>query len=169
MEGGGKKEAEGVDRRPVSDGQSVSADSAASAILDWNVFQEAVSSEYPNIAPFLEMGRFVGCEGDHVLIGFAKQGTVGRAMLEKPDNIQALARLGERLVGRLLRFRVVELTETDAPGPTMGEVRAAKQAEERMILFQQARAHPLVRQALELFGGELTEVRPRPLPQEVQE
>jgi DNA polymerase-3 subunit gamma/tau len=169
MEGGGKAEAEGVDRRPVSDGQSVSADSAASAILDWNVFQEAVSSEYPNIAPFLEMGRFVGCEGDHVLIGFAKQGTVGRAMLEKPDNIQALARLGERLVGRLLRFRVVELTETDAPGPTMGEVRAAKQAEERMILFQQARAHPLVRQALELFGGELTEVRPRPLPQEVQE
>jgi hypothetical protein len=38
-----------------------------------------------------------------------------------------------------------------------------------MILFQQARAHPLVRQALELFGGELTEVCPRSLPQEVQE
>ena len=147
----------------------VSAESVTPAILDWNSFQEAVSSEYPNIAPFLEMGRFIGCESDHVLIGFAKQGTVGRSMLEKPDNIQALARLGERLVGRPLRFRIVELAEPDASGPTMGELRAAKQAEERMILFQQARAHPLVRQALELFGGELTEVRPRSLPQEVQE
>jgi DNA polymerase-3 subunit gamma/tau len=158
-----------ADGPPASQDETTLTESVMPAVLDWNGFQEAVSSEYPNIAPFLEMGRFIGCESDHVLIGFAKQGTVGRAMLEKPDNIQALARLGERLVGRPLRFRIVELAETDAPGPTMGELRAAKQAEERMILFQQARAHPLVRQALELFGGELTEVRPRSLPQEVQE
>jgi DNA polymerase-3 subunit gamma/tau len=172
MEGKDRTTVENAGERPVSSdtyGHLVPADSAGPAVLDWNSFQEAVSSEYPNIAPFLEMGRFVGCEGDLVLIGFAKQGTVGRAMLEKPDNIQALARLGERLVGRPLRFRIVELTEADPSGPTMGELRAAKQAEERMILFQQARAHPLVRQALELFGGELTEVCPRSLPQEVQE
>ena len=169
MEDGGRTQAENAGGRPVSYGQSVSADSAEPTLLDWNIFQETVSSEYPNIAPFLEMGRFIGCESDQVLIGFAKQGTVGRAMLEKPDNIEALVRLGERLVGRPLRFRVVELAETDASGPTMAELRAAKQAEERMVLFQQARAHPLVRQALELFGGELTEVRPRSLPQEVQE
>jgi DNA polymerase-3 subunit gamma/tau len=169
MEDGGRTNMEDAGGRAVSQSRSVPGDSGGPTVLDWNTFQEAVSSEYPNIAPFLEMGRFIGCESDHVLIGFAKQGTVGRAMLEKPDNIQALARLGERLVGRPLRFRIVELAETDAPGPTMGELRAAKQAEERMILFQQARAHPLVRQALELFGGELTEVRPRSLSQEVQE
>ncbi|HET6674734.1 MAG TPA: DNA polymerase III subunit gamma/tau, partial [Nitrospiraceae bacterium] len=75
------------------------AASVVPASLDWSIFQEAVSSEYPNIAPFLEMGRFLGLEGNQVLIGFAKQGTVGRAMLEKPDNIHALALLGERLVG----------------------------------------------------------------------
>jgi DNA polymerase-3 subunit gamma/tau len=143
--------------------------SAMPAVLDWNIFQEAVSSEYQNIAPFLEMGRFLGLEGNQVLIGFAKQGTVGRAMLEKPDNIQALVCLAERLIGHPLRVRIVELTETDDPGPTMKELRAAKEAEEQMILFQRARAHPLIRQALELFGGELTEVCPRSLPQEVQE
>jgi DNA polymerase-3 subunit gamma/tau len=143
--------------------------SAVPAVLDWNKFQEAVSSEYLNIAPFLEMGRFLGLEDNQILIGFTKQGTVGRAMLEKPDNIQALARLGERLVGHPLRVRIVELTETDNPGPTIRELRAAKEAEERMILFQRARAHPLIKQALELFGGELTEVCARSLPQEVQE
>ena len=36
-------------------------------------------------------------------------------------------------------------------------------------LHQQARAHPLVKQALELFGGELAEVSPKSLPQEVHE
>ena len=115
------------------------------------------------------MGRFLGLEGNHVLIGFAKQGTVGRAMLEKPDNIQALALLGERLVGCPLRIRIVEVPEGEDSGPTMRELRAAKEAEERMILFQQARAHPLVKQALELFGGELVEVSPKSLPQEVHE
>jgi DNA polymerase-3 subunit gamma/tau len=139
------------------------------APLDWQTFQEAVSSEYPNIAPFLEMGRFLGIEGHKVLIGFAKQGTVGRAMLEKPDNIHALALLGQRLVGRPLQIRIIEVPEGENSGPTMGELRAAKEAEERMMLFQQARAHPLVKQALELFGGELAEVSPKSLPQEVQE
>ncbi|MEX5219805.1 MAG: DNA polymerase III subunit gamma/tau [Nitrospira sp.] len=142
---------------------------AVPAPLDWQTFQEAVSSEHPNIAPFLEMGRFLGLQGNQVLIGFAKQGTVGRAMLEKPDNIHALARLGERLVGRPLQIRIIEVSEGENAGPTMRELRAAKEAEERMLLFQQARAHPLVKQALELFGGELAEVSPKSLPQEVQE
>lgn len=137
--------------------------------LDWQAFQEAVSTEYPNIAPFLEMGRFLGLEGNQVLIGFPKHGTVGRAMLEKADNIHALAALGERLAGSPIRIRIVDLDEGTNGGPTMREVRAAKQAEERMLLFQQARAHPLIKQALELFGGELAEVSPKSLPQEVQE
>jgi DNA polymerase-3 subunit gamma/tau len=147
----------------------VSVGAIVPASLDWRTFQEAVSCEYPSIAPFLEMGRFLGCEDDQVLIGFRKQGTIGRAMLEKSDNLQALGRLGERLIGRPLRIRIVELAETDDSGPTMKELRTAEQAEERMILFQRACAHPLVKQALELFGGELTDVRPRSLPQEVQE
>jgi DNA polymerase-3 subunit gamma/tau len=152
-----------------SDADRPAAPSGVPASLDWQTFQEAVSSEYPNIAPFLEMGRFLGIEGHKVVIGFAKQGTVGRAMLEKPDNIHALASLGERLVGCPLQIRIIEVPEGENSGPTMRELRAAKEAEERMMLFQQARAHPLVKQALELFGGELAEVSPKSLPQEVQE
>ena len=51
----------------------------------------------------------------------------------------------------------------------MKELRVAKEQEQRIVLFQQARAHPLVKQALELFGGELIDVRPLSLVQEVQE
>ena len=154
---------------PSSPPQIETQTPSGNPVLEWEQFQGAVSTEYPNIAPFLDMGRFMGVEGHHVMIGFAKQATVARAMLEKDDNLRALGALGERLTGRPVRIRIVELSAVENAGPTMKELRAAKEQEQRIVLFQQARAHPLVKQALELFGGELVDVRPLSLLQEVQE
>ena len=144
--------------------------SPAAVDVNWEQFQEAVTANHPNIAPFLEMGRLVGMEGPLITLGFAKQATVARAMLEKEDNLRALAALGERLYGCALRIRIVEVTEQE-PGvaPTMKQIRVAKEQEQRLILTQQAKAHPLVKQALEMFGGELAEVRTTAPVQEVQE
>lgn len=131
----------------------------APVTVNWESVQEEVAASFPNIAPFLEAGRFVGIEGSVVTIGFAKQATVARAMLEKEDNIRTLAALCERQAGRPIRVRIVELTETDPPGPTMAQMRAAKEQDQRLVLFERARANPTVKQALEIFGAELAEVR----------
>ena len=138
--------------------------------MNWEEFQAAVATNHSNIAPFIEMGRLVGIEGALITLGFAKQATVARAMLEKEDNLRALAALGERLYGCALRIRFVEVTEQE-PGtaPTMKQIRVAKEREQRLILTQQAQAHPLVKQALEMFGGELAEVRSTTPVQEVHE
>jgi DNA polymerase-3 subunit gamma/tau len=127
-------------------------------MLNWEAVQEEVASSFPNIAPFLEAGRFVGMEGGLVTIGFAKQATVARARLENEDNLLALAKLCERRAGHPVRVRIVELTETDPPGPTMAQMRAAKEQDQRLVLFERARANPMVKQALEIFGAELAEV-----------
>lgn len=137
--------------------------------LNWERFQEEVSQSFPNIAPFLEMGRLVGIEANVVTIGFTKQATVARAMLEKADNVQALSVLCERLSGQPVRLRVVELTEADPPGPTMAQIRAAKEQEQKLVLFERAKAHPVVKEALEMFGAELADVRTVGNRQEVQE
>jgi len=137
--------------------------------LNWEQFQEEVAGTFSNIAPFLEMGRLVGVEGHVVTIGFAKQATVARAMIEKPDNIAALTSMCERLNGQTVRLRIVELTELDPPGPTMAQLRAAKGKEQRLVLFEQAREHPVVKQALAVFGVELAEVRPVSSQKEDQE
>ncbi|MCW5797295.1 MAG: DNA polymerase III subunit gamma/tau [Nitrospira sp.] len=140
------------------------------AEINWEEFQEAVSSQHPNIAPFLEMGRVMKIEGGLVTLGFTKQATVARSMLEKEDNLQALAALGERLYGSALRVRIIEVAEQDSgAAPTMKQLRVAKEQEQRVILTQQAKAHPLVKQALEMFGGELAEVRTTTPAEEVQE
>ena len=104
-------------------------------------------------------------------LGFPKQATSARARLENEDNLRALGALGERLYGRPLRIRIVEEIadkNTEAP-PTMKQMRVAKEQQQRIILTQQAKAHPLVKQALEMFGGELAEVRTTVPAQEVQE
>ena len=135
---------------PVTSGQSP---------LKWELIQEEVAASFPNIAPFLESGRFIGMESGVVTIGFAKPSTLPRAMLEKEDNLRAIAMLCERQSGHPVRVRIVELTETDPPGPTMAQMRAAKERDQRLVLFERARANPMVKQALEIFGAELAEVR----------
>ena len=155
---------------PVHETASAPTVSPAAVDVNWEEFQEAVATNHSNIAPFLEMGRLVGIEGALITLGFAKQATVARAMLEKEDNLRALAALGEQLYGCALRIRFVEVTEQE-PGaaPTMKQIRVAKEQEQRLVLTQQAKAHPLVKQALEMFGGELAEVRTTAPVQEVQE
>lgn len=115
------------------------------------------------------MGRLVSIEGNLVTIGFAKQATVARGMLEKSDNTQSLVSLCERLTGRPVRLRIVELSDVDPPGPTMAQVRVAKEQEQKLVLFERAKAHPLVKEALEIFGAELADVRAIASQQEVQE
>ena len=144
-------------------------DGRLAVTLNWELFQEEVAGTFPNIAPFLEMGRLIGVDGHVVTIGFAKQATVARAMIEKPDNMAALTSMCERLSGQTVRLRTVELTESDPPGQTMAQLRATKEKEQRLVLFEQARAHPVVKQALEIFGAELAEVRQVSSQKEVEE
>ncbi|MBA5866587.1 MAG: DNA polymerase III subunit gamma/tau [Nitrospira sp. CR1.3] len=155
--------------KPPADVSSAVPREIRTVALNWEQFQEEVAHGFPNIAPFLEMGRLIGIEGNVITIGFAKQATVARAMLEKPDNIEVLASLCGRLSGQPVRLRIVEQTESDPPGPTMAQVRAAKEQEQRLVLFEQARAHPMVKQALEIFGAELADVRPVARQKEVPE
>jgi len=143
--------------------------SGEAVALKWEQFQEEVGQAFPNVAPFLERGRLIGIEGNVITIGFDKQAISARAMLEKPDNMQALTALSTRLSGQPMRLRIVEQTEDDPGGPTMAQIRAAKEQEQRLVLFEQARAHPVVKRALEMFGAELTDVRPMTRQKEVQE
>ena len=149
---------------------SQATDSGRAAVtLNWEQVQEEVANASSRIAAFLERGRFVSVDGHVVIIGFAKQEMAARGMIENPDNMAVLTSICERLSGQTVRLRIVELTESDPSGPTMAQLRAAKEKEQRLVLFEQARAHPVVKQALEIFGAELAEVRSVSNQKEVEE
>jgi DNA polymerase-3 subunit gamma/tau len=90
-------------------------------------------------------------------------------MIENPENIAVLTSICERLSGQTVRLRVAELSESDPSGPTMAQIRAAKEKEQRLVLFEQARTHPVVKQALEIFSVELAEVRGVSSGKEIEE
>jgi DNA polymerase III subunit gamma/tau len=138
---------------------STSSTPSSHMALNWEVVQEEVAASFPNVAPFLESGRFVGLEAGIVTLGFPKQATVARAMMEKEDNLKTVAALCERQTNHPIRLRIVELTITDPPGPTMAQLRAAKEQEQKLQLLERARTNPVVKQALEIFGAELADVR----------
>ena len=98
-------------------------------------------------------------ESGFVTIGFAKQATLARGRLEKEENLHVLAKLCEQQLGHPVRVRIIELTDTHPQGPTMAQARAAKEQEQRLVLFERAKANPTVKQALEIFGVELADVR----------
>jgi len=111
----------------------------------------------------------VGVEGHVVTIGFAKQEMAARGMIENPENMTVLTSICERLSGQAVRLRIAELSESDPYGPTMAQLRVAKEKEQRLVLFDRARAHPVVKQALEVFGAEIAEVRSVSSKKEVEE
>ncbi|HEY6262005.1 MAG TPA: DNA polymerase III subunit gamma/tau [Nitrospiraceae bacterium] len=144
-------------------------DGRVAVTLNWEQVQDEVANASSRIAAFLERGRFIGMDGHVVTIGFAKQEMAARGMIENVENMAVLTSICERLSGKTVRLRIVELTEADPPGPTMAQLRAAKGKEQRLVLFEQARAHPVVKQALEMFSVELAEVRPVSSQREVEE
>ena len=148
--------------RPTDDGR-------VAVTLNWEQVQEEVGNTSSRIAAFLERGRFVGVDGHVVTVGFSKQEMAARGMIENPDNMAVLTSICERLSSQTVRVRITELSESDPSGPTMAQLRAAKEKEQRLALFEQARAHPVVKQALEIFGAELAEVRSVSNQKEVEE
>lgn len=137
--------------------------------LDWDRVQDQVEAQHPNIAPFLERGSLVGVEADLVTIGYSKADTVARGVIERQDSLQAVATVCQELTGRPIRVRVVETADGQAIGRRRVEVRAAEAQEQKVVLLERTRAHPLVKHALALFGGEVIDVRRPPLHKEVRE
>ncbi len=137
--------------------------------LDWDRVQDQVEAQHPNIAPFLGRGFLVGVEGNQVTIGYSKADTVARGVIERQDNLQTLAAVCQELAGRPIRVRVIETVEGQAVGRRRTEVRAAAAQEQKVVLLERTRAHPLVKQALALFGGEVIDVRRPPRHKEVRE
>ncbi len=143
------------ERRPMNE----PADRTTAVDLDWELIQERMAIAHPNIGSFLERGTLVNVKDHQVTIGYSKADTVARALIEQEDNLHTLTNLCAEVTGRPIRVRVIELADGQPVGPSRAEVRAAKAQSQKLALLERTRSHPLVKQALDIFGGEVVEVR----------
>jgi len=127
--------------------------------LNWEQVVEHVSGRHPNIGAFLEQGTLLGIDGNQLMIGYPANASIARGMMEKPDNQQLITALCAELAGRPVRLRIVELADGQTAAPSPAQVRAAKARSQKDALLEQTRAHPLAKQARDVFGSDVVDIR----------
>jgi DNA polymerase-3 subunit gamma/tau len=127
--------------------------------LDWDRILERVEHLHPSIAPFLAAGRLVSMQGGQVTIGYPRSASVALTRVQRAETLELIAEVCSALAGRPVRLGVVEVAEGQVTGPSMAETRAAREQDHKRQLIERARAHPLVSQALGMFGGDVVDVR----------
>jgi DNA polymerase-3 subunit gamma/tau len=131
----------------------------APVALQWETLVERVETVHQSLAPFLAQGTLLSIEGVHVTIGFPKTASVALSRMQNEGSLRQLTDLCTELTGQPVRLRMVELADGQSVGPNMAQIRAAKEREQKQALLEGTRSHPLVKQALEVFGGDLVDVR----------
>ena len=132
---------------------------AAPIPLNWEHVVERVMNDHPHIGAFLEQGVFVGIEDNQVTVGYPKDAGLAYGRMQREESLRILAQTCTEQAGQPLKMRIVELAEGQASGATMAEIRAAKERDQKRVLLDQARTHPIVKHALAVFGGDVVEVR----------
>lgn len=120
---------------------------------DWHKVVESMIKKYPNIGTFLEMGMLVKIEGSQVIIGFPKTASVACSRIQKEENRILVANVCQEILGAKVQLRVVELAEDHRSGLSIKQMRVQRQKQDDDTLLEEAKANPLVKQTIELFGG----------------
>lgn len=126
----------------------------------WEQVVEQVERRHPNIAPFLAAGTLLGIEENRISIGYPKTASIALARTQKEETRRLVTDICTELAGQPVSVHVLELPDGEPAPPSLAQLRAAKKQSEKDSLLAQARSHPLVKHTLEIFGGDLVEVRP---------
>ena len=122
---------------------------------DWQRVVDSVIQNSPNVGTFLEMGTLVKIEGNQVIVGFPKTASVACSRIQKEENRTLIAKVCQNVAGASIHLRVVELTGEPDDGLTIRQMRNKRREQDDEALLKQARANPMVKHAMELFGGEV--------------
>ncbi len=123
---------------------------------DWGRVVEAMVERHPNIGTFLEMGALVKIEDSQVIVGFAKAASVACSRIQKEENRALIAKVCREVTGATIRLRVVELTEAQGEDRvTIKQMRTKQREQDDEALLEEVRANPMVKQAMDLFGGKV--------------
>jgi len=97
----------------------------------------------------------VKIEGNQVIVAFPKTASVACSRIQKEENRALISKVCQDVAGVSIRLRVVELTGEPDEGLTIKQMRIKRQEQDDEALLEQVRANPMVKHAMELFGGDV--------------
>lgn len=96
---------------------------------------------------------------EKVVLGYPKKDSIARWRTDKPETRALIAQVCESLTGRTIHIQVVEFKDGQEHPPSLAEIRTKKKLEDDQDLLENVKAHPLIKQATELFGGNVVSVQ----------
>ena len=90
-------------------------------LTNWSQVVDSVVQQHPNIGTFLKMGMLVRIDESQVVIGYPKAASVACSRIQKDENRNVICKVFEQITGRPIQVLVVELSENQGKGPTIGE------------------------------------------------
>ncbi|HEY6837537.1 MAG TPA: DNA polymerase III subunit gamma/tau [Geobacteraceae bacterium] len=125
----------------------------------WGGFVAVVRSKKRLLASLLEHGRPLVVGGPRLEIGFAV-GSFELKQVQDPGTLADLAALAKAYFGNDVEVRVVPLGESAAAvPPSLAEKKSLERDRQQQELKERATGHPLVAAALEIFEGEIADIK----------
>lgn len=131
-----------------------------SAPKDWPGLVEKIRKKKPLLATILEHGSLLPLQLPRLEIAFP-QGSFHYEQLKDPEKLTQLEQMAGEYFGEPVKLRVslIEAGGASVPPPLIEERRVLEQDRQEQIR-QQALEHPKVKAVLEVFGGEIKQVKP---------
>lgn len=128
---------------------------ASSGVRDWQGFVAFVKSKKPMLAAKLEKGSPIKTNGAILQLGYPR-GSLELSLLQEPDYRQELVNLSAVYYGQPADIRIIPLTDDIGAAPlSIAEKKTVEAAMKEKAVKDAADNHPLVKAALEVFGGEV--------------
>ena len=135
--------------------KEVLSTAAASGARDWQGFVAFVKQKKPILATKLEKGSPIQASGDALQIGFSR-GSLELSLLQESENRQQLAELSSSYYGQPVDIKIIPLAADSVDAPlSIAEKKNLDHALKEKAVKDAADSHPLVKAALEVFGGEV--------------
>jgi DNA polymerase-3 subunit gamma/tau len=143
--------------RSDSDPAGISGEVREISESGWKSFLDHVRDRRPSLASVLEQGRFMECgTGERLRLAFPSRFHMD--VVGDRDQTRALEALCTEFFGRSVR--IVPVLDSQ---PVNRENHVRQQQHQVQV---EVKSHPLVQEALELFGGQIVEIRTTDQPRE---
>ncbi|HSH27184.1 MAG TPA: DNA polymerase III subunit gamma/tau [Wenzhouxiangella sp.] len=144
---------------PSSSRQQSPPDPAGTKGRNWQGLVDKIRKVKPLLASFLEHGSLVSSELPRLEIAFPA-GSFYLEQLKDAEKIAQLEKLATQYFEQAVKLKVSVLDGSGAAPPPLVEERRARQESRRDLLRREALEHPKTRAVLEIFGGDVKEVKP---------
>jgi len=126
----------------------------------WQGFVEHVRSRRrPGIASLLEHGSLLKLELPTIEVGFP-QGSFHYEQMRDQETLEILKDLARDYYGDEVNFLITSFAGKGSSPPSLAEEKKSRETDRKKRLREDALKHPMVVAALDIFKGEVGEVRP---------